>query len=138
MIVARASDDDAAKKLLRAGASRVVLSYATAGKEIATMILRPHVAAFLDVFQTDAPSFRLEEIEVASSCSSCGRTIRELDVRERTGAMIIAHRRKTGAFTTRPDPDTRFKAGDVVIGVGTADEISALEDLFGPREAVAS
>lgn len=137
-IVARASDDDAAKKVLRAGADRVVSPYSTAGRAMATMVLHPHVASFLDVFASaDAPSFQLEEIEVTLVCGQAGKSIRELNVRETTGAMIIAHKQRGGEFDTRPNPNTPLEAGDVLIGVGTPEEIRALEDLFGPREALA-
>jgi Trk K+ transport system NAD-binding subunit len=43
--------------------------------------------------------------------------------------------KRGGALHTRPSPDTVFSEGDVVIGVGTNDEIRALEDLFQPAGA---
>ena len=131
LIVARASDEDAAKNLRRGGADRTISPYATAGKEMATVVLRPQVAAFLDVFTAaGGPSFRLEQIEVSATCAGSGRTLGELDIRDRTGAVVIAHRPHDGAFDTKPGPGTRFEAGDVLIGVGTPEELKALEDLF--------
>lgn len=131
LIVARASDEDAAKNLRRGGADRTVSPYATAGKELTTLVLKPQVAALLDVFTgAAAPAFRLEQIAVTGTCGGAGETIRDLNVRGTTGALVIAHKRRDGEFTTRPDPDTRFEEGDVVMGVGTEEEIRALEDLF--------
>ena len=136
-IAARAAEDDAIEKLRRAGADRIVSPYQTAGRELATMLLKPQVAAFLDVAAgAGAPEFRLEQIEVTPSCASCGRTIRDLRIREVTGALVVAHRRGAGTFDTRPDPDLVLEPGDVLIGVGTDSEIGALEDLFRPTEAV--
>ena len=138
LIVARASDEDAERKLRLAGADRVVLPYATAGREMAKLVLKPQVAAFLDVVSTTGgPDLTLEEIEVTPTCEEAGRSIREARVRERTGAMIVALRKRDGVFDTAPGPDTLLEPGDVVIGAGTADEIRALEDLFAPREALA-
>ena len=50
---------------------------------------------------------------------------------------MIALRKRDGSFDTTPEPDTPIEAGDVLIGVGSPDEIRALEDLFTPREPVA-
>jgi len=131
LVVARASDEDAARNLRRGGADRTISPYSTAGKEMATVVLRPQVAAFLDVFTAaGGPSFRLEQIEVSATCAGSGRTLGELDIRDRTGAVVIAHKPRDGDFDTKPGPGTRFAEGDILIGVGTPEEIQALEDLF--------
>ena len=137
-IVARASDEDAQRKLKLAGADRVVMPYATAGRVMANLVLKPQVTAFLDTVMTaEGDDFRLEEIEVTDTCARAGRTLRDLRVREETGAMIVAVRKPDGRFDTTPDPEELIEAGDVLIGVGTAEEIRRLEDFFAPREAVA-
>ena len=137
-IVARASDEDAEKKLKLAGADRVVTPYSTAGRVMAQLVLKPQVTAFLDVVTTaQGDDFLLEEIEVTETCPQAGRTIRELRVRDETGAIIVALRKRDGTFDTTPSPDERIEVGDVLIGVGTPEEIRALEQLFAPREAVA-
>jgi voltage-gated potassium channel len=138
LIVARASDEDAKKKLLLAGADRVVQPYSTAGKEMATLVLKPQVAAFLDIASTAAgPELRFEEIEVKPSCERAGRSIRDLRIRQATGAVIVAVRKADGSFDTTPAPDVRLDAGDVMIAVGTPGELHALEELFAPAEALA-
>jgi voltage-gated potassium channel len=138
LIVARASDEDAAKKLRLAGADRVIQPYAFAGREMAKLVLKPQVAAFLDVVSaTGGPDFLFEEIEVTRSSGQAGKSLRELQVRERTGAIVVAIRKRDGTFDTTPAPDVVFDEGDVMIGVGTSDEIRRLEELFAPREAVA-
>jgi voltage-gated potassium channel len=138
LIVARASDEDAAKKLRLAGADRVVQPYSTAGKEMAKLVLRPQVAAFLDIVSTSGgPELLFEEIEVKETCPEAGKTIRELRIRVETGAMIVALRKKDGTFDTTPTPDAKLEAGDVMIAAGTPDELQRLEELFAPSEAVA-
>jgi Trk K+ transport system NAD-binding subunit len=120
------------------GADHTVSPYSIAGREVATMMLRPQVAAFLDVFSgAGTRGIQVEQIEVTAACDKAGSTIRELVVQESTGALVIAHRRRGGDFTTRLDPDLRLEVGDGRIGVGTPDEIRALEELFRPREPVA-
>ena len=137
LIVARASEEHAADKMRRAGAHRVVQPYSTAGKELANLVLKPEVATFLDVSTSGGPGFRFEEIVVAPESPWAGQTIGALPLPE-GGAMIIALRRSDGSFDATPGPDAVVEASDVVIGVGTPDELAVLEELFTPREAVAS
>jgi voltage-gated potassium channel len=138
LIVARASNEDAASKMLRAGADRVVQPYAAAGQEMATLMLKPQVSAFLDIVSRHGgPDLRFEEIEITDDCQQAGRTIRDTRVRHETGALIVALRKADGSFDTTPDPDAELNVGDVLIAVGTAQELRALEELFASRETVA-
>jgi voltage-gated potassium channel len=137
-IVARASTEDAAQKMLRAGADRVVQPYSSAGQEIAKLMLKPQVSAFLDIVSRHGgPDLRFEEIEITERCPQAGRTIRETRIRHETGALVVALRKADGSFDTTPDPDAELDPGDVLIAVGTEQELRALEDLFAPQEAVA-
>jgi voltage-gated potassium channel len=138
LIVSRASDADAAKKLRVAGADRVVQPYSSAGKEMAKLVLKPQVAAFLDlVSATGGADLRFEEIVVEAASGQTGKSIRELDIRGRTGALVIALRKRDGSFDTTPDPGAVVEDGDVMICVGTPSELALLEELFAPQQAVA-
>ena len=133
-IVARASSEASARKIRLAGANRVVEPYSSAGLQIANLVLKPQVAAFLDVVSTaGGDELRFEEIEVPASCGAAGRSIRDLRVRDETGALVVAIRKQDGTFDATPSPDATFEEGDVVIGVGTAEELDRLEQLFSPR-----
>jgi voltage-gated potassium channel len=137
-IVARASGVDAERKLALAGANRVVLPYSTAGQMMANLVLKPQVTAFLDIVTTaEGDDFMLEEIEVTRTCARAGKSIRDLRVRDETGAIIVALRKRDGTFDTTPSPDELIEPGDVLIGVGTPEEIQKLEVFFAPEKAVA-
>jgi voltage-gated potassium channel len=138
LVVARASNADAAKKLQIAGAERVVQPYAAAGRVMANLMLKPQVTAFVDVVTSLAGAdLRFEELEVPADWSQAGKTIGELRIRGNTGAVIVAVRKRDGHFETTPDPDLPLEAGDVMIAAGTAEELSSLDDLFRSAEAVA-
>jgi len=138
LIVARASNEDAARKLRLAGADRIVQPYQAAGRVMANYLLRPQVTAFVDVVTTAAGTdLRFEEIEVTEQSGQGARTIRELDIRNRTGALIVALRKRDGTFDTTPTPDAMLEVSDVLIAAGTEEELRALEHLFAPRETVA-
>jgi voltage-gated potassium channel len=130
-IVARASDEAAEKKLKLAGADRVVLPYTAAGRTMANLVLKPQVMSFLDAVTTAAgPDLHMAEIEVHESCANAGRSIRDVRVRHETGAIVVALRKRDGTFDTTPEPDAVLDPGDVIVGVGTTQELQRLEDLF--------
>ena len=96
-------------------------------------MLKPQVAAFLDIVSRHGgPDLRFEEIEITPACPQAGRTIRETRVRHETGALIVALKKADGSFDTTPDPDAELNVGDVLIAVGTEEELKALEELFAP------
>jgi voltage-gated potassium channel len=137
-IVARASNEDAAKKLRLAGADRIVQPYQTAGRTMANLILRPQVTAFVDVVTTaSGEDLRFEEIEVTAESGQGGKTIRDLDIRRETGALVVALRKRDGSFDTTPNPEAVLDVGDVLIAAGTEVELRLLEQIFAPRETVA-
>jgi voltage-gated potassium channel len=139
LIVARASNEDAGKKLQLAGADRVVQPYTAAGRVMANLVLKPQVTAFIDVVTTAAGGdLRFEEIEVTDASGQAGKTIKEVDIRRETGALVVALRKRDGTFDTTPTPEAQLESGDVLIAAGTDEELRLLENLFAPREAIAS
>lgn len=138
LIVARASEEEAEKKLLLAGADRVVLPYATAGRVMANLVVKPQVAEFVSTVTTaGGPDLRFEQITVPKAWPESGKELHDLHVRSRTGAVVIAVQKPGGEFITRPDGHTLVESGDIVVGVGSAQEIAALEEMFAAREALA-
>jgi voltage-gated potassium channel len=138
LIVARASNEDAGKKLQLAGADRVVQPYTAAGRVMANLVLKPQVTAFIDVVTTAAGGdLRFEEIEVTDACGQAGKSIKDVDIRRETGALVVALRKRDGTFDTTPTPEALLESGDVLIAAGTDEELRLLEDLFAPREAIA-
>jgi len=127
-IVARARVEESEEKLRRAGADRVVNPQSIGGARIAAFVLQPHVTEFLDIVMHDrALEFRLEEVVVPPESSIAGQSIRDAHLRDRTGALVLALRDPDGTFNTNPSPDSTIRAGDVLIAIGTPDELTALE-----------
>ena len=126
-IVARASVADSEKKLLRAGADRVISPYKSSGAEMARLALHPQVAGVVDV----APAYRMEEIEVTAGCAAEGKEIGDI----RGGTTIAALRGPDGEVQPQPAAGTVLRVGDVLVAMGTAEALNRLEDLFAPRRA---
>lgn len=127
-IVARARLDSTEEKLRRAGADRVVNPQRIGGARMAAFVLQPNVAEFVDVVMHEGRlEFRLEEVAVPAASPIAGTSLREAHVRDRTGALVLALRHADGSFTTNPEPDDRIAVGDVLIAVGTSQQLAALE-----------
>lgn len=126
-IVARARVESAEAKLTQAGADRVVNPQQIGGERIAAMILQPAVADFLDVVMHDAGlEFRLAEIAVSAGTGLAGHSLRDAHLRDRTGALVLAMRDTAGRFLTNPSPDTLIRPGEVLIAIGTPEQLAAL------------
>ncbi|HEX7626418.1 MAG TPA: NAD-binding protein [Gaiellaceae bacterium] len=137
-VIARASTEEAERKLRLAGADRVVTPYATAGRVMANLMIKPQVTSFLNAMtDVSEPAYGFEEIEVVSTCGAVGLTIGELDVAKQTGANIVAVRKHGGLLELRPSKETLLEVSDVIVGIGSPDEIRKLEQMFEPRETVA-
>ena len=126
-IVGRARIADSESKLLRAGANRVINPQAIGGSRIAALLMQPHVAEFLDVVTHEAQmEFRLAEVPVPALCPLANQSLRETRLRERTGALVLALRDADGQFTTNPGAETVVSGGDVLIVIGTSNQIDDL------------
>ncbi|HWI73297.1 MAG TPA: TrkA family potassium uptake protein [Baekduia sp.] len=126
-IVARASQEDSERKLLRAGATRVISPYKASGAEMARLALHPQVSGVRDV---DA-EYRMEEILVPAGCPGEGQTIGDI----RGGAYIVGLRRAGAGFQPQPQSETVLQAGDVIMAMGTPNTMDRLEALFAPSSA---
>ena len=133
-IIARARSESSEPKLLRAGADRVVNPQHLGGDRMAAFVTQPHVVDFVDVVMHDGTlEFRLQELTVPAQSPLAGGTLSSAQVRDRTGALVLAIRRLDGGFITNPSSQVVIQPGDVLIGIGTADQLEALSH-FAERD----
>ncbi len=89
-IVAKAGEENTGRKLLKAGANRVVTPSQIAGRRIAATLLRPSVANFLDVVVSGGDvTLRVEEFHIDPESPVVGHTLRELNIGQHTGAIVL-------------------------------------------------
>ena len=132
VIVARARTEDSEPKLLRAGATRVVNPQRIGGQRIAAAALQPYVVEFLDVVMHDGGlEFRLEEVAIRPGSRLAGRPIGQANLDDTTGALVLALRDRDGTFVANPPLHAQLEAGHVLIAIGTAAQLSRLEEAAG-------
>jgi voltage-gated potassium channel len=129
LIIARASAEDSEKKLMRAGADRVISPYKTSGSEMARVALRPQVGGALDV-----ADYRMEEIEVSPECEAVGKTVGEVS----GPAVVVAIRHPDGRLETQPPAQTALEVGDMVIAMGPPSAVERLDRMFQPPRGFSS
>lgn len=129
-IVSRVRDEANEPKLRQAGADRVVNPQQIGGSRIAALAVAPNVADFLDVVMHDGSlEFRLADVAVPAASALSGQTLREAQVRDRTGALVLAIRQEDGTFATNPAPETVLAGGSTLIAIGTASQLEDLRSL---------
>jgi voltage-gated potassium channel len=131
-IVARSVEASNEGKMRRAGANKVISPYQIGGRHMANVVVRPHVAEFMDFVTLDSGlELWLEEIEVTANSAVAGRTVVEADMRRQTGVTLVAMLRGEEKEMITPDENTRFAIGDELIVLGTRSQLAALEELVG-------
>jgi voltage-gated potassium channel len=127
-IIGRAESEDAQRKLLRAGANRVVSPYRIGARELAQTALRPAVVDFFEL-ATRSGSLELAIEQVAISVGSllAERSIIEANVRQRYGVIVVGIQRKAGKMDFNPPGDAVMQAGDQLVVLGPVDGLRNLE-----------
>lgn len=132
-IIARAVDSHSSKKLIRAGADKVVSPYSIAGKRIARMLLSPGIVDFLDVMvQSQELELRIEEVTIHKNSSLVEKHLRESNIKVETrGAMIVGVKQGNGQIMVNPPGDLVLKEGLILYALGNNEQIEKLRDLAG-------
>jgi K+/H+ antiporter YhaU regulatory subunit KhtT len=75
----------------------------------------------------------LETTEIPPGSAMIGRRLREIPLRQQTGASIVAIER-AGRRLINPGPDEVLLSGDRVLLLGQTDQLPAARDLLAARE----
>jgi voltage-gated potassium channel len=131
-IIARAGLPSSEKKLLQAGADRVVLPAATGAMRMATMITRPSTIELIElVAGRHVAEVEIDELTIPAGSSLVGTTVRDSQTRAKHGLLIVAVRHVRGDLLFNPDADTKFLADDTVIVMGRMNDIERFRKYHG-------
>ncbi len=133
LIVARSSSPISERKLLQAGANKVISPHYLGGKRMAQILLRPTVAEFID-FALHDPNIELNlgEIPVKQKSVLDGVTLMESGIRQQLDLIIVAIKKESGEMLFNPGSDTVIEAGDTLIALGRKPNLKELEKLGEP------
>ena len=125
-IVARAVEEQAEPKLIRAGASRVVSPIIIGSQSMARALLKPAIADFMDSIVAETLDLVFEEVAVRLHSPYVNKFLRETNISRELNLIVVAIRRKNGELFFHPVGETRIEEGDLLIVVGKADSMQKL------------
>ncbi|MGI4792373.1 MAG: potassium channel family protein [Janthinobacterium lividum] len=136
-IVARADALKNEAKLLRAGASKVISPHVLGGRWMAITAINPAVTDFIAaVTEADHSEFAVREVLVTEESACAGMTLWGAQLKQKSGALVVAMRPagEEGNFFPNPPDDRRLAPGDVLIAIGSPQQLTQLSDLLNPAQ----
>jgi len=131
LIISRASEENSDKKLRRAGANNVIMPDKIGGAHMASLVIKPDIIEFIDyVMGQGNNAANLEEITFENLPPEFqNKSIKELDIRNKSGANIVGFRTPGGEYIINPSPDTIIMPKARIFILGTANQIEAFRDI---------
>ncbi len=127
VLVARASSQEAAKRLYSIGAKNVVIVEEIGGRRLARSLTKPAIVDFLD-FATTAGETSLESLKVGPGTKIANKKIKELRINEKIGATILAIIRDDKVISD-VGPEDELRVGDTVVVIGEKKSLEKFEEL---------
>ena len=125
-IVARAVEEEAEPKLIRAGANRVVAPTIIGSQSMARALLKPTIADFMDSIVAETLDLVFEEVAIKAGSMYVGKCLKETNIRAELNLVIVAIRRKSGEMAFQPSGDDCIEEGDLLIVIGRAESVAKL------------
>ena len=134
-IVGRAETDDAERKLLRAGANRVVSPYHIGAVHMAQTALRPAVVDFVQLATGSGNlDLSIEQVRISVGSPLAARSLVDANLRQRFGVIVVGIQRSGGQLEFNPSPEAVMQAGDQLVVLGS--RLRSLRDLEGHSRAI--
>ncbi|MBQ0768376.1 MAG: potassium channel protein [Bizionia sp.] len=132
-IISRASQETSYKKLKLAGANNVILPDRIGGDHMASLVVAPDLIEFIDNLSIIGKSnINIEEIQVNKlyNVSANVKTIRDLDLRNKTGCSVIGFKATNGDYVVNPEAETKLVPNSKIIVLGRPEQINKLNSIY--------
>jgi voltage-gated potassium channel len=128
-IVARAAEEQAEPKLIRAGANRVVAPTIIGGHRMAMALTKPAVDDFLGSITANKLELAFEQLEVDAESILVGQKLSETNIRSELDIVVVSIRRSDGQILFNPSGEAMIQNGDILIAIGHAESLMKLAAL---------
>ena len=128
-IVARAAEEQAEPKLIRAGANRVVAPTIIGGHRMAMALTKPAVDDFLGSITANKLELAFEQLEVDAGSTLVGQKLSQTNIRSELDIVVVSIRRSDGKILFNPSGEAMIQSGDLLIAIGHAESLMKLAAL---------
>lgn len=126
-IVARGSRRRGGRYLAQSGANSVVYLDDLGATRMARSLIHPEVVGFLEeMMSPERGGMQLDVMKLPPSCLALGRSLKEINLRARLGIQVLAIQRE-GRYLGNPGPEEKLHPEDVLLVVGTRENLGRLE-----------
>ncbi|MGB5459067.1 MAG: NAD-binding protein [Eudoraea sp.] len=131
-IISRASQVTSQKKLKLAGADSVIMPDKIGGDHMASLVVIPDLITFMDKLSTEGENTtNLEEVAIEDFADQMEcNSLRDLDLRRKTGCTIIGYIEPDGNYIINPEADLPLEPKSKVIVLGRPEQIKKLNEMF--------
>ncbi|WP_336070840.1 potassium channel protein [Mesoflavibacter sp. CH_XMU1404-2] len=132
-IISRASQETSYEKLKLAGANNVILPDRIGGDHMASLVVVPDLIEFIDNLAiVGETNINIEEIsaEKLYDVNKYERTIKDLDLRHKTGCTVIGYKGQHGEYIVNPEADQKLMPNSKIIVLGRPEQINKLNTLY--------
>lgn len=131
-IISRASLATSQKKLLLAGADKVIMPDKIGGDHMASLVVMPDLITFMDKLSMEGEhTTNLEEVAIEDFADQVDcNSLRDLDLRNKTGCTIIGYIAPDGTYIINPEADLKLQPKSKVIVLGRPEQIRKLNEMF--------
>jgi len=131
-IISRASQITSVKKLQFAGANKVIMPDKIGGDHMASLVVMPDLITFLDQLSVEGEhTTNLEEVSIEDFTDQMDcNSLRDLDLRRKTGCTIIGYIDPDGNYIINPEADMELQPNSKVIVLGRPEQIRKLNQMF--------
>jgi voltage-gated potassium channel len=134
-IVARASDDRAAQKMMQAGATRVMNPFSSGAIRMARFMLAPSIENFVEVTESHGVDWEIADVQVPETSVLVGQKLSETGLRD-SGIMLLGVCRMSGEKFFPPPGHLIIEPGDKLFAFGNSEGVAILSSLLEkPRNA---
>lgn len=131
-IISRASQITSQAKLRLAGANKVIMPDKIGGDHMASLVVMPDLITFMDKLSMEGEhTTNLEEVEIEDFTDQIDcNSLRDLDLRKKTGCTIIGYIEPDGNYIINPEADLVLQPKGKVIVLGRPEQIRKLNEMF--------